>query len=129
MRLLRSNNEGEVSLTDHFHDKIPQCAILSHTWGPEAEEVTFGDIQGGTAEGKQGYAKIQFCGERARKDRIEHFWVDACCIDKSNNAELAESITSMFRWYQNAAKCYVYLSDIWTDDQVCSSLVSLQLAL
>jgi hypothetical protein len=70
MRLLRSNNDGEVSLTDYFHDRIPLYAILSHTWGPEAEEVTFGDIKGGIAEGKQGYAKIRFCGERARQDGI-----------------------------------------------------------
>ncbi|KAH8684251.1 heterokaryon incompatibility protein-domain-containing protein [Tricladium varicosporioides] len=123
------NNDGEISLTDHFHDKIPRYAILSHTWGPAAEEVTFEDIKGGIAEGKQGYAKIRFCGERARQDGIQYFWVDTCCIDKSNNAELAEAITSMFRWYQNAAKCYVYLSDVWTDNQVSLSLESLQLAL
>ena len=34
------------------------------------------------------------------------------CIDKSNSAELAEAINSMFRWYRNAAKCYVYLADV-----------------
>jgi hypothetical protein len=34
------------------------------------------------------------------------------CIDKSSSAELSEAINSMFRWYKNAVKCYVYLSDI-----------------
>ena len=131
MRLLRSNTGGEFSLTDDFHEKIPPYAILSHTWGAEAEEVTFGDIKGGTAKGKPGYAKIRFCGEQARQDGIQYFWVDTCCIDKSNHSELAEAITSMFRWYQNAAICYVYLSDVWTNnhDQVYSSSGSLQLAL
>jgi len=33
-------------------------------------------------------------------------------IDKSNNTEFSEAINSMLRWYRNAAKCYVYLSDI-----------------
>jgi hypothetical protein len=41
--------------------------------------------------------------------------VDIYCIDKSNNTELAEAINSMFRWYRNAAKYYVYLSDILRD--------------
>ena len=34
------------------------------------------------------------------------------CIDKSNSTELAEAINSMFRWYRNATKCYVYLPDV-----------------
>ncbi|OCK78348.1 hypothetical protein K432DRAFT_302174, partial [Lepidopterella palustris CBS 459.81] len=38
--------------------------------------------------------------------------VDRFCIDKSSSAELSEAINSMFRWYHNAAKCYVYLLDI-----------------
>ena len=34
------------------------------------------------------------------------------CIDKSSSAELTEAMNSMFRWYCEAAKCYVYLSDV-----------------
>jgi hypothetical protein len=34
------------------------------------------------------------------------------CINKANSAELSEALNSMFRWYCNAAKCYVFLSDI-----------------
>jgi hypothetical protein len=33
------------------------------------------------------------------------------CTDKSSSAELAEAINLMFRWYREAAKCSVYLSD------------------
>ena len=40
--------------------------------------------------------------------------VDTCCIDKSSSAELSKAISSMFRWYQNADKCYVFLSDVST---------------
>jgi len=64
-----------------------------------------------------GYGKIQFCGEQARRDGFQYFWVDTCYIDKSNAVELQEAITSMFRWYQNAVKCYVYLSDVSTAKQ------------
>jgi ankyrin repeat protein len=38
--------------------------------------------------------------------------VDTCCIDKKNLVELSKAITSMFRWYRDAVKCYVYLSDV-----------------
>src|SRR5436305_8118497 len=38
--------------------------------------------------------------------------VNTDCIDKSNNNGLSEAINSMFRWYQRAVKCYVYLSDV-----------------
>jgi hypothetical protein len=110
MRLLERNNNGEFSLTEDFGDEIPRYAILSHTWG--AEEVTFRDLMDGTGKCKAGYGKIRFCGERAKCDSLQYFWVDTCCIDKSNSVELQEAINSVFRWYQNAAKCYAYLSDV-----------------
>ncbi|KAH7418715.1 heterokaryon incompatibility protein-domain-containing protein, partial [Cadophora sp. MPI-SDFR-AT-0126] len=109
MRLLHFNNDGEFSLTQFFDD-IPPYAILSHTWG--LEEVTFKDMMEGDGKSKAGFDKIRFCGERARCDGLQYFWVDACCIDKSSSAELTEAINSMFRWYQDAAKCYVYMSDV-----------------
>lgn len=58
--------------------------------------------------------RFQFCGEKAASCGLKYFWVDTCCIDKSNSTELQHAITSMFRWYRNAARCYVYLSDVST---------------
>jgi len=110
MRLLEYNNDGEFSLAEFFGDEIPRYAILSHRWG--VEEVTLAALRDGTGKKMAGYGKIQFCGEQAKRDRLQYFWVDTCCIDKSNSTELAEAINSMFRWYQNATKCYVYLSDV-----------------
>ena len=55
---------------------------------------------------------------------MKYFWVDTCCIDKSNSVELQEAINSMFRWYQNAAKCYVYLSDVSTRKRKASDQFS-----
>jgi hypothetical protein len=113
MRLLHSET-GRFTLTKDFtgDDQIPPYAILSHTWGPDNEEVTFEDIVNGTGEAKPGYKKIRFCGEQARQDGLCYFWIDTCCINKSNNAELSRSINSMFRWYRNATRCYVYLLDV-----------------
>jgi hypothetical protein len=114
MRLLRYNDDDTFGLTSFFESDnlIPQYAILSHTWGRESEEVTFADMNDGTSNNKLGFAKIKFCGEQARRDGLLYFWVDTCCIDKENGAELARSINSMFRWYRNASRCYVYLSDV-----------------
>jgi hypothetical protein len=118
MRLLKLDSRGELSLTDNLVKDIPPYAILSHTWGAEGDEVTFNDLRNGSGKSKAGYNKVQFCGEQARKDGLQYFWVDTCCIDKSNIPELQRAITSMFRWYRDAEKCYVYLSDVavCTDD-------------
>jgi hypothetical protein len=112
MRLLRLDSSGELSFTEDLVNNIPSYAVLSHTWGPDSEEATYKDIVTGSGKSKVGYQKIRFCGEQAIRDGIQHFWVDTCCIDKSSSAELRKTIILMFRWYQNAAKCYVYLSDV-----------------
>jgi hypothetical protein len=41
--------------------------------------------------------------------------MNRCCIDKSSSAELSEAINSIFRWYQKATVCYVYLADVSRD--------------
>jgi len=115
MRLLTPKNHDEFNLREFFDDSIPRYAILSHTWRLDGEEVSFKDLTEGTGKKKAGYSKIQFCGEQAANDGLQYFWVDTCCIDKSSSAELSEAINSMFLWYRNAAKCYVYLADVSTD--------------
>jgi hypothetical protein len=112
MRLLQLKTNGEFCVTEDIIDNIPPYAILSHTWGDDNEEVTFKDLTEGPRKATAGYRKIQFCAEQAARDGLQYFWVDTCCIDKSNNTELSEAINSMFRWYKNATKCYVYLSDV-----------------
>jgi hypothetical protein len=66
----------------------------------------------GGGESKSGYDKIWFCGQEAKRDGLQYFWVDTCCIDKLNLVELQEAINSMFRWYRSAVKCCVCLSDV-----------------
>ncbi len=112
MRLLEHNGHGEFSLTRDLIEDIPPYAILSHTWGEDDEEATFQDLTGEIGKSKTGYKKIQFCAEQG--DRLQHFWVDTCCIDKADYTELSEAINSMFRWYRDANTCYVYVSDVST---------------
>ncbi|TGO29700.1 hypothetical protein BPAE_0012g00550 [Botrytis paeoniae] len=124
MHLLEYSSEGQFDLARNFAGSdTPKYAILSHTWGADTDELTFQDLMNDAGQDKPGYQKLQFCGEQAKRDGLQYFWVDTCCIDKSSSAELQEAINSMFRWYQNATKCYVYLSDVSTNgyDQASSS--------
>lgn len=90
--------------------RIPDYAILSHTW--DGEEITFQDISAGgnLVERKRflmdrkrlSYDKIVGCCELAEKNGFEYVWVDTCCIDRTSSSELQEAICSMWRWYKNA---------------------------
>ncbi|KAJ4293464.1 hypothetical protein N0V90_008747 [Kalmusia sp. IMI 367209] len=113
MRLLYSINDEELGWTKDLgsDDKLPPYAILSHTWQDD-QEVTYDDLVHSKGMDKAGFEKIRFCAREAERDGLQHFWVDTCCIDKSNQIELQSAINSMFRWYQNASECYVYLSDV-----------------
>ena len=115
MRLLKIDDNGRLDLTRDLlgDDEIPRYAILSHTWERD-QEVTFDDFKKGTGNDKTGYKKIQFCAKQATHDGLCHFWVDTCCINKSDATELQHAINSMFRWYRGAAKCYVFLKDVST---------------
>jgi hypothetical protein len=115
MRLLKRSSDDDFDLISVNDDEPPPYAILSHTWittETESYEVTYNELVAGIRKDKVGYEKIRFCGDRAAADDLEYFWVDTCCIDKSASNELSAAINSMFRWYQRAAKCYVYLSDV-----------------
>ena len=123
MRLLDAKTQQLVSLDD---DQPIRYAILSHTWGKPDEEVTFQDVFNATGKPPQqvsqewkeraGWEKIKSTCEEALNYDCEYLWVDTCCIDKSSSAELQEGINSMFRWYENAAICLAYLSDVTSND-------------
>ncbi|KAJ4374692.1 hypothetical protein N0V86_007565 [Didymella sp. IMI 355093] len=114
MRLLQRDDQGKYSLTEFVGEAIPRYAILSHTWGADDDEVTLADLEKDIRTSKAGYRKLQFCADQAAKHGIRYFWVDTCCIDKTSSAELTEAINSMFAWYRDASRCYVYLSDVST---------------
>lgn len=109
MRLI---NTTTYELKEFLDSEVPPYAILSHRW--ENEEVTFKEFNRCSSKdkAKEGYKKIKKACNQAAEDDLGYAWVDTCCIDKSSSAELTESINSMFRWYQKANVCYVYLSDV-----------------
>jgi UDP-2,3-diacylglucosamine pyrophosphatase LpxH len=111
MRLLHFDALGRLVLTDFRGKTIPPYAILSHRWSDS--EILIEDISNRTyKEKEEGYRKLQFCAERAAQDELQYVWIDTCCIDRWNNNERSKAINSMFQWYKDAARCYVFLSDV-----------------
>jgi hypothetical protein len=90
MRLLNIN----FQFCDYdYDDTLPPYAILSHTWSEKnEEEVTYQDLKDGTTKSK---LKLELCRDWAKAAGFEYFWIDTCCIDKRNDAELGYAIRSM----------------------------------
>jgi hypothetical protein len=110
MRLLHFDQSERLVSTDFRGKTLPPYAILSHRWGDS--EVLFEDLGGETYKEKDGYQKLEFCAKQAAQDELQYFWIDTCCIDKWNLRERSRAINLMFRWYKNATRCYVFLSDV-----------------
>ncbi|KAF7536121.1 hypothetical protein G7054_g4798 [Neopestalotiopsis clavispora] len=107
-------NTKTLELESKVDHETVKYAILSHTWAED--EVLWSDFNDlPTAQLKKGFAKIEKTCELARGRGLDYAWVDTCCIDKTSSAELSEAINSMFRWYKDAAVCFVYLSDLSGD--------------
>lgn len=120
MRLINT----ETLLLESFPDlrRTPPYAVLSHTWGSDADEVSLQEMMmPGVLESptvaKPGFKKIRRTCQIALKiGGLKYAWVDTCFIDKTSSAELSEAINSMFKWYQQAAICFAFLED-WEPDQ------------
>jgi hypothetical protein len=77
--------------------------------------VSFQDFQGSFAndvKAKQGFDKIKHGCDQAAYNRIQWVWIDTCCINKLNSAELSETINSMYGWFEDAVVCFAHLSDV-----------------
>jgi hypothetical protein len=61
--------------------------------------------------------KIRNTCRVAREDKLEWVWIDSCCINKDSSEELNRSINAMFKWYQEAAVCYTFLSDVLSSEK------------
>ncbi len=104
------------SFPNRLVSEIPDYCILSHRW--EYEEVDFHDVQNRSPDlcNKKGYTKIQRCCEIAASTGFEYIWIDTCCIDKTNELELTNTLASMFQYYRDAQVCYTYLADVTSSD-------------
>ncbi|KAF9482059.1 hypothetical protein BDN70DRAFT_930328 [Pholiota conissans] len=96
-------------------------AILSHTWlRSESGEVTYGDwIDGRLNSTDEGYQKLtNFCKTVWETHGLTLGWMDTVCINKESSSELDESIRSMYKWYERAAVCIIYLAATHTVSEI-----------
>ncbi|KAK5165255.1 uncharacterized protein LTR77_009353 [Saxophila tyrrhenica] len=109
MRLL---NVRTLQFATFTTEDTPPYIIVSHRWGDN--EATFENFKSHKIWTSEGYMKVKgFCDfiRKVRPD-TEWLWLDSCCIDKRDTAEVAKAINSMFRWYRNAVECFAYLRDV-----------------
>ncbi|KAF5371565.1 hypothetical protein D9758_003481 [Tetrapyrgos nigripes] len=100
----------DFKVKEFFMD-ILHYAILSHTW--EQKEVTYQDVQNlNIMKSKAGFLKVLGACSCVRQYHFDWIWIDLCCINKESSTELSEALNSMYQYYEDAAVCYVYLSDI-----------------
>ena len=109
----------------HGPDKVPGgYAILSHVWSDS--EVSYKDWTAGRKQNGYGYQKITKICEFARETyKLEWAWVDTCCINKADSAELSEAINSMYAWYAGAAMCYAHLHAVPAGEDAHAHLLRL----
>ncbi|KAI9566366.1 hypothetical protein HD554DRAFT_2117567 [Boletus coccyginus] len=93
--------------------RLLRFAIFSHRWG--TREPVFRDMSSKIYGDRPhpdgpGYEKLLRFRERAKEYGGEYVWTDSCCINKESSAELEEAIRLMYRWYQDAFVCIVYLA-------------------
>ncbi|CCL98497.1 uncharacterized protein FIBRA_00495 [Fibroporia radiculosa] len=124
-KILRATrNEMKAALDSFF-----EYAMFSHRWGAAEEEPTFQNISSIPAdktvfdltEPREIRKLKQFC-TIAKENGYRWAWSDTCCIDKTNNVELQESIISMFSWYRLSAVTIVYLSDAMDEESLRHSV-------
>ncbi|KAI9147071.1 Vegetative incompatibility protein [Paramyrothecium foliicola] len=121
MRLIDTSTLEVVDFSHEWYP--PPYAILSHRWG--RDEVTLRDMQTSPREEglmeREGYRKIENFCQVARQRGFRYGWIDTCCIDKTNSAELSEAINSMFEWYTRSVVCYAYLADAAVKSEILGS--------
>ncbi|KAG1875831.1 hypothetical protein F4604DRAFT_713710 [Suillus subluteus] len=113
--MIVDGEEREDCIREHVKKEL-KYAILSHRWLPEDQEPPYSQMAKKPTEvpvGRgRGWKKLQHFFRTAKDvHNCDFAWSDTCCIDKSNNLEVDESIRSMFRWYRNSHVCIAFLSE------------------
>ncbi|KAG1877533.1 hypothetical protein F4604DRAFT_1758062 [Suillus subluteus] len=123
MKILRANQKVMKATVDAFFE----YAMFSHRWSTTIDdEPTYDHIKGEESiydlKTPPGIDKLQQFCKVARENQFRWAWSDTCCIDKTNNVELQESIISMFSWYRLSSVTIVYLSDVIDEESFRNSV-------
>ncbi|THU97022.1 hypothetical protein K435DRAFT_890504 [Dendrothele bispora CBS 962.96] len=108
----RDKCDREVS-GNNFDEEVSGNDSDMAVYGDDSdmEDSDLDDEANGKNLVEAAWKKVEGACAHAWKYGWRWIWIDSCCIDKSSSAELSENINSMYRLYENAGVCYVYLSD------------------
>ncbi|OJA18660.1 hypothetical protein AZE42_10098 [Rhizopogon vesiculosus] len=122
-RITESLISTPVDELHHTINEFFKYAMLSHKWASAKDEPQYWQIEGSVHEmgTPLEIRKLQQFCTISKESGYRWAWSDTCCIDKSNNAELQESIISMFSWYRESAITIVYLADVSDISQLKNS--------
>ena len=84
--------------------------MLSHKWEhnePLLQKVE--NISVYELEASRENTKLQMFCSIVRSLGFRWAWSDTCCVDKTNNVVLQESLVAMFTWYHGSSLTIVYL--------------------
>ena len=94
------------------NDRDAEYRVLSQEWS--AAGYAFGDqnmAEQQRSSREQSVEKLKRFRNAAASHKYKYIWLDTCCIDQKNPVELTRAINSMYRWYAEAERCFVYLYD------------------
>ncbi|KAI8631383.1 heterokaryon incompatibility protein-domain-containing protein [Xylariaceae sp. FL1651] len=114
-------NTTTLQLEEFASHPKGEYAILSHRW-EEGNEVNFQHWKARKSIEQRGCHKIMKFVQKAAERGLRYAWADTCCINRESSEELSEAINAMFKYYENSAECYVYLSDLPPSTQVDQGL-------
>ena len=96
-----------------------QYATFSHTW--EGAEPLFHDVIHESIHKLAASPTVlkltMFCAT-VREAGLRWAWSDTCCINKTDSSVLQESLTSMFKWYHQAALTIVHLKGVPSESEL-----------
>ena len=87
-----------------------EYVMFSHKW--EHGEPLFQRVMDDTVhklEASRGNIKLQTFCSIVRVLGFRWAWSDTCCIDKSDNVVLQESLVAMFAWYRGSSLTIIHL--------------------
>ena len=107
--------------------KYFEYVTLSHVWGVYSEEPSFQKVnKAGSVwdldESSQLHQKLRNFCKVVRADGYRWAWSDTCCIDKTIDAVLKQSLRMMYKWYEASTATFVFLVDV-TSSSVFGALL------
>jgi Heterokaryon incompatibility protein (HET) len=96
------------------HEVLPED-LEDHSWRKrkrKGADKVLGACEAVRKWSEQRSKALRKAGSKGDDQPVEFIWIDTCCVDQKNPAEVSASINSMFRWYSEAIACFVYLHDL-----------------